>query len=74
MIGTPVLVSHGEAIFACGKKPRMVRPQEMALTIEDLADNVKLSDSTPYHFARGGKLPDVKAGPRGRFHKAAIRE
>ncbi len=52
----------------------MVRPKAMVVTIEDLTDNLKLSDSTRYHFARGGKMPGVIAGRHGRFHKAAFYE
>jgi excisionase family DNA binding protein len=50
----------------------MAEPQDTVLTIEELADYLKLSKSTLYHLARRGDFPGQKVGRHWRFHKAAI--
>ncbi len=52
----------------------MAKSQDTVLTIDELADYLKLSKSTLYHFARNGNVPGVKVGRHWRFHKAAIDE
>ncbi|MCO6436681.1 MAG: helix-turn-helix domain-containing protein [Phycisphaerae bacterium] len=42
------------------------------LTIEQLAEYLKISRSTLYKLVGDGKLPGQKVGKRWRFHKAAI--
>jgi len=50
----------------------MAEPKDMVLTIDQLADYLKLSKSTLYHLARRGDFPGQKVGRHWRFHKAAI--
>jgi excisionase family DNA binding protein len=52
----------------------MATPNDSVLTIEELAEYLKLSKSTLYHFARDGKVPGVKVGRHWRFHRDAIDE
>lgn len=49
----------------------MRQPSDI-LTIEQLAEYLKVSRSTLYKLAQGGKLPGQKVGKRWRFHKKAI--
>jgi len=42
------------------------------LTIEELAEYLKISRSTLYKLAQDGSLPGAKIGKRWRFHKDAI--
>lgn len=44
------------------------------LTIEDLADFLKISKSTLYKLVREGSIPCQKVGKHWRFHKDAIDE
>ena len=44
------------------------------LTIEDLADYLKISKSTLYKLAQEGALPCQKVGRHWRFHREAIDE
>jgi len=44
------------------------------MTIEQLAEYLKISTSTLYKQLQNGKLPGQKVGKRWRFHKAAIDE
>jgi len=48
-----------------------VGPHEI-MTIDELAEYVKISKSTLYKLAQEGKLPGQKFGKRWRFHKDAI--
>jgi len=50
----------------------MAEPQDTVLTIDQLADYLKLSKSSLYHLARRGDVPGQKIGRHWRFHKAAI--
>lgn len=59
-------------IALCEKELRMAKSQDTVLTIDELANYLKLSKSTLYHFARNGNVPGVKVGRHWRFHKAAI--
>jgi len=42
------------------------------LTIDTLADYLKISKSTLYKLVQDGRLPGQKVGKRWRFHKSAI--
>ena len=44
------------------------------LTIEELADYLKISKSTLYKLAQSGALPGIKVGRHWRFHREAIDE
>ncbi len=47
------------------------QPDEI-MSIEQLADYLKVSRSTLYKLAQEGRLPGQKVGKRWRFHKKAI--
>ena len=42
------------------------------MTIDELSRYLKVSKSTLYQLARGGKVPGQKVGKHWRFRKAAI--
>jgi len=44
------------------------------MTIDALAEYLKISKSTLYKLVQDGKLPGQKVGKRWRFHKEAIDE
>ena len=44
------------------------------MTIDALAEYLKISRSTLYKLVQGGRLPGQKIGKRWRFHKEAINE
>lgn len=50
----------------------MAKSPDTVLTIEELAEYLKLSKSTLYHLARRGDFPGQKVGRHWRFHRAAI--
>ena len=50
----------------------MAKPKDAVLTIDELAQYLKLSKSTLYHLARRGDFPGQKVGRHWRFHRAAI--
>ena len=62
----------GVAIVRGRKELRMAKPHDTVLTIDELADYLKLSKSTLYHLARRGDVPGQKIGRHWRFHKTAI--
>lgn len=45
---------------------------DSVLTIDDLADYLKIPKSTLYKLARAGKVPGQKVGRHWRFRKEAI--
>ncbi len=45
---------------------------ESVLTIDDLAAYLKVSKSTLYKLAQGGKVPGQKVGKHWRFRKETI--
>lgn len=45
---------------------------ESVLTIDDLADYLKVSKSTLYKLAQSGKVPGQKVGKHWRFRKENI--
>jgi excisionase family DNA binding protein len=46
--------------------------KESILTIDDLAEYLKISKSSLYKLAQAGKLPGQKIGRHWRFHKDAV--
>lgn len=50
----------------------MVKQTGKILTIEELAEYLKISKSTLYKLAQDGKLPGQKVGRHWRFHKDGI--
>jgi excisionase family DNA binding protein len=52
----------------------MAEPSDNILTIDALAEYLKISRSTLYKLVQDGKLPGQKVGKRWRFHKEAIDE
>lgn len=50
----------------------MKSQSESVLTIDDLADYLKVSKSTLYKLAQGGKVPGQKVGKHWRFRKETI--
>lgn len=50
----------------------MAKPLDTVLTIDELAEYLKLSKSSLYHLARRGDFPGQKVGRHWRFHKGAI--
>lgn len=45
---------------------------ESILTIDELAEYLKISKSTLYKLAQAGKIPVQKVGRHWRFHKDAV--
>lgn len=58
------------------KSPHNQRPATLVsvLTIPELADYLKISQSTLYKLAQEGKVPGQKVGKHWRFHRDAIDE
>ena len=52
----------------------MAEPSDNIMTIDALAEYLKISRSTLYKLVQEGKLPGQKVGKRWRFHKEAINE
>jgi len=52
----------------------MAGPSDDIMTIEALAEYLKISRSTLYKLVQDGRLPGQKVGKRWRFHKEAIDE
>lgn len=50
----------------------MAKPSGNVLTIEELAEYLKVSKSTLYKLAQEGKLPSQKVGRHWRFHRETI--
>ena len=50
----------------------MAEPSDNIMTIDALAEYLKISRSTLYKLVQDGKLPGQKVGKRWRFHKEAI--
>jgi excisionase family DNA binding protein len=50
----------------------MAAKRDDILTMDELAEYLKISKSTLYKLAVDGKLPGTKIGKRWRFHKDAI--
>ena len=45
---------------------------DLVMTIDELAEYLKLSKSTLYKLCQAGKIPGQKVGRHWRFHKAVI--
>lgn len=52
----------------------MTEYADNVLTIEELADYLKISKSTLYKLAQNGILPGIKVGRHWRFHRDAVDE
>ena len=52
----------------------MAEPTAEVLTIEELAEYLKIPKSTLYKLVREGSVPCQKVGKHWRFHKEAIDE
>ncbi len=52
----------------------MAEPSDNIMTIDAVAEYLKISRSTLYKLVQDGKLPGQKVGKRWRFHKEAINE
>ncbi len=52
----------------------MAAKRSEIMTMDDLAEYLKISKSTLYKLATEGKLPGQKIGKRWRFHKEAVDE
>jgi len=52
----------------------MAEPSDNIMTIDGLAEYLKISRSTLYKLVQQGKLPGQKVGKRWRFHREAIDE
>lgn len=50
----------------------MTEIKDSILTIEELSAYLKISKSTLYKLAQGGKLPGQKIGKHWRFHRDAV--
>lgn len=51
---------------------RKARQASEVLTIDELAEYLKVAKSTLYKLAQEGRLPAQKVGRHWRFHKGAI--
>ena len=47
-------------------------PGSSVLTIDELAEYLKISKSTLYKLAQAGSIPSQKVGKHWRFHKDAV--
>lgn len=50
----------------------MANQSDVIMTIDALAEYLKISRSTLYKLVQEGKLPGQKVGKRWRFHREAI--
>ena len=50
----------------------MATDSDAVLTIDELAEYLKISKSTLYKLAQDGRIPAQKVGKHWRFRKAAI--
>jgi len=47
-------------------------PTELVMIVEELANYLQLSKSSPYEHDQDGRVPGQKIGRHLRFHKSAI--
>jgi len=52
----------------------MAAKRDEIMTMDELAEYLKISKSTLYKLAQDDKLPGTKIGKRWRFHKDAVDE
>jgi excisionase family DNA binding protein len=50
----------------------MPKQPDAVMTIDELAEYLKLSKSTLYHLVRRGEVPGTKIGRHWRFHRPII--
>lgn len=50
----------------------MASKRDEIMTMDELAEYLKISKSTLYKLAQANKLPGQKIGKRWRFHKDAV--
>ncbi|MCR9295209.1 MAG: helix-turn-helix domain-containing protein [bacterium] len=50
----------------------MADSDDTVLTIDELAEYLKIPKSTLYKLARSGSIPCVKLGKHWRFHRTAV--
>lgn len=50
----------------------MPRQPDAVMTIDELADYLKISKSTLYHLVRRGEVPGTKIGRHWRFRREVI--
>ena len=60
------------ATAVCGKELRMAKPPDMVLTVDELANYLKLSKSTLYHLVRRGDVPNQTIGRHRRFYRGVV--
>ena len=60
------------AIFSCGKELRVVKWRDSVLTLDKVADCLRVSRSTTRKLAKEGKSPGQKIRSRWRFHGEEI--
>lgn len=54
------------------RKKEKVPPVEKLMTLEEVADFLRLSKDTVYRMASGGKLPASKVGSQWRFRREDV--
>ncbi len=54
------------------KKSDVQRTFPEILTLPELAEYIRVSKSSLYHYSRDGKIPGRKIGRHWRYHKSAI--
>jgi excisionase family DNA binding protein len=64
----------GKILLGRVQEMLMVEPSDNIMTIDTLAEYLKISRSTLYKLLQDGKLPGKKLGKRWRFHREAIDE
>ncbi len=52
----------------------MAEEMPLVMTVEEVADYLRIPRSSVYRLAQQGRIPCQKAGRRWRFHRAAIDE
>lgn len=50
----------------------MSKQKTSVMTIDELAEYLKVAKSTLYKLAQGGRVPGQKVGKHWRFHRGAI--
>ena len=68
------LLRRLERLSRVAEELSMAEPSDHIMTIESLAEYLKISRSTLYKLVQDGRLPGQKVGKRWRFHREAIDE
>jgi excisionase family DNA binding protein len=66
------LPEYGSDLSAVEGARMPAKLQSAVLTIEDLAEYLKISKSTLYKLAQEGAVPGQKVGRHWRFHRDAV--